>query len=75
MGMIAWTIYDHPRDFPDKFVARQFYIFGGVVRPSDRAFFADSLEELRARIHWLYPDLMPFQRNEHDEPQIVETWI
>jgi hypothetical protein len=33
VGLAMWTIYDHPKDFPEHFVARKWLITGGEDRP------------------------------------------
>lgn len=63
-----WTIYDHPLDFPDQFVARCFL----GDQPTDRYLTADTLEELR---RLLPPGLICFTRDPYDDPAIVETWF
>ena len=64
-----WTIYDHPSDYPDSYVARRFeldQLTPGVVVSSD-------LEELRA--HFIPMGLTCLTRSPEDAPQIVETWL
>jgi hypothetical protein len=70
LGM--WVIYDHPTDFPDKFVARRFYIGPRVILSSDDFVTSDTLNGVRA----LLPDgLINIGRDEHDDAKIVETWV
>lgn len=64
-----WTVYDHPSDFPDKFVARLFL----YDRPTEHAIVADSVEELRA-IFRNY-GLIALSRQPADDLVIMETWI
>lgn len=63
-----WTVYAHPSDFPDCYVARRF------VRetPTDDVLVAPTLNELRMM---LPPGLYRMPRNEFDEVNIVEVWI
>lgn len=72
--LCMWTIYDHPTDYPDQCIARQFIIDRQPL-PTPRALFADTLDELREILAFLYPGLTCFPRSPNDEPQIVETWL
>jgi hypothetical protein len=63
-----WTIYDHPKDYPNYFVVRVF--LGG--QPTDRAFLCNSLEDARKLVP---SDKFCIQRDPSDDPVIVETWI
>ena len=61
-------IYDHPTDYPDKFIARLW----DCSAPTNIIATADTLEELRAKI----PDCMvKLDRHPQDDPRIVEVWI
>jgi hypothetical protein len=73
LTLSIWTVYDHPRDYPDSWVARRVDISRqrGVVMTSEM-FLADSLEELRAL---LPPGLARIARSPMDDPKIAETWI
>lgn len=64
-----WTVYRHPRDYPDKYVARKGFVPGGATNDM---FVADSLDE----IHALLPrGLVRIPRYEADDPAIVESWL
>lgn len=68
-----WTVYDHPLDFPEHFVARMWIVDGDGQRPTDTVITAETLDALR---DWLADhNLTPLPRNAADEPQIVETWL
>lgn len=71
-----WTVYRHPTDYPDKYVARKFTVggggTGGIVRASTDMFVEDTLEDVRALIP---SGLVCLERDNRDEPHIVETWI
>jgi hypothetical protein len=68
-----WTIYDHPTDFPDNFVARRFEIAGPRPLITGDVLVARSLEALRA---WMQSrDLFCIQRTVDDDEKIVETWV
>ena len=67
-----WTIYDHPIDNPDLYVARTWTIVGGVVFAGE--FIAlDDLDQLRQRMR--LKGLVPLHRAPGDDPKIVETWL
>jgi hypothetical protein len=69
----VWTVYDHPRDHPDSFVARRHEVLaGGTTVATPDAVFAPTLEEVRAK---LPRDLVPIARSPGDDPVIVESWI
>lgn len=69
----VWTVYDHPRDCPNGFVARLHVAFSdGTTAPTKHACYAPTLEEVRA----LLPrGLACIARSPEDDPKIVETWI
>lgn len=67
-----WTVYRHPLDYPDSFVARRWDIGSGVTNVTNDMFVADTLIEVRAL---LPPGLVCMERLPHDQPQIVEVWI
>lgn len=68
----AFTIFDHPLDFPDHFVVRIFSLEDGKVLPLPFCVLKESLEACREAI----PEgLVPLDRMEEDDEKIVETWI
>lgn len=66
-----WTVYAHPRDYPDKFVARKCLVATTVQLTHDM-FVADTLAEIRSL---LPPGLMRLDRFPEDDPVIVEVWL
>lgn len=64
-----FTIYDHPADFPDRYVMRMF----DADRPTPYVALADTLEQARN----LRPDGADLcvPRAAQDDPVIVETWF
>jgi hypothetical protein len=72
--LAIWTVYDHPLDYPDKFVARRFDVDASGPRPSASVIVASDLETLR-NILAFEMHLTCLSRNEEDEPQIVESWL
>jgi hypothetical protein len=70
-----WTVYSHPSDFPDDYVAREFLIRAGQdPQPTDSVIICASLDLLR---HTMLVDmrLTVITRSPGDEPQIVESWL
>lgn len=63
-----WVVYRHPKDFPDKFVARRFIL----DKPTQEIKTAESLDEIR---NMLPLGLICFERHPTDDAVIVETWI
>ncbi|QSM01283.1 hypothetical protein QDA08_gp89 [Microbacterium phage NoodlelyBoi] len=71
-GIWAYTIYDHPSDYPEKFVLRAWLIKDGMVTAYEPVGLADTLEDARA----LVPNgRRPIARLQDDDPCIVESWI
>jgi hypothetical protein len=75
--MSTWVIYDHPRDFPNKFVARRHDIYRGDPEPhaSEEYVTADTLDEIRELIYAKNPNLCCLPRFENDDKNIVEVWL
>jgi len=67
-----WTVYDHPRDMPDCFVARLFLVKAGAMEVTGIFRAAPTLDEVRAMLPL---GLYRLPRSENDEPQIVEVWL
>jgi hypothetical protein len=73
-ALAMWTVYKHPKDYPDVFVARRFDVDAEGPKPSSSVIVAEDLDTLR--------DILAFQmhltclsRNAEDDPVIVETWL
>jgi hypothetical protein len=75
LGLLnVWTVYDHPRDFPDNFVARRFETGGGEPEPvvtSD--VLVGDLKTMRETFE--QAGLVCLMRSEGDDAKIVETWM
>lgn len=71
-GLSIWTIYDHPTDIPDYFVARRSIVSSVIVVTNDMLHSTD-LDELRAEL--LARGLTKLARFPEDDPKIVETWL
>lgn len=68
-GLSIWVVYDHPRDFPDVFVARRFE----NERPTENILIALDIDILRRQFATC--GLVRLARADSDDPVIVETWI
>ena len=73
-ALAMWTVYDHPKDYPDKFVARRFDVDASGPRPSASVIIMDDLDDLRDILAYDM-HLTCLSRSPEDEPQIVETWL
>jgi len=72
LAISQWVIYDHPRDYPDKFVMRRWEIGRGLVMATDDMALADTLEEARAQVP---AGRYRLEREADDDPVIVEMWL
>lgn len=70
--LTTWTIYDHPSDHPEGYVARRWVIIDGVAK-ADAAVTSDSLAVLRFNMQ--REGRVCIDRAPEDDPVIVETWI
>lgn len=70
-----WVVYEHPKDFPNQFVARRHLIDQGKSIPTTDVFLSEDIYELRTRLRTEYPGLVCLARNPKDDLVIVETWI
>jgi len=64
-----WVVYDHPKDFPTKFVARKY----NAETPTGNIILSDNLGELRNLIPEKYNTHL--MRNYADDPTIMELWL
>lgn len=68
----VWTVYDHPHDYPNSFVARLFIVRGGADYATNQVIEAATLDELHAQ---LPPGLYRMPRDPMDDEKIMEVWI
>lgn len=74
-GLDIWVIYDHPDDFPTQFVLRRHVVtIDGATYATGEAYGCDSLEPLRWHVREDL-GLTCLTRTEHDDPNILETWV
>jgi len=69
-----WTVYDHPLDYPDKYVARLFETDANGSRPTESIIIADDLDMLRNTLCFEM-HLTCLTRNPEDDAKIVEVWL
>jgi hypothetical protein len=73
--MEMYVVYERPKDYPQHFVLRKWYIGAVEGEPlPDAEWFvlADTLAAIRTHIPLGFIRL---ERDPNDEPQIVESWI
>ena len=73
MVAVMVAVYDHPKDFPDSYVARAHFVDRGRHWPSPDIFIARAkLEEVRAAIP---AGMHRMNRQPTDDPCIMETYL
>lgn len=68
-----WVVYDHPKDYPDWFVARKWNVGAEGEAPTDEVMRHNELDGLRETLDFMGYTCL--QREEGDDPCIVETWL
>jgi hypothetical protein len=71
--MPMWTVYDHPSDHPESFVARQHLAGDGKSTATPYQLTTDNIETIRMVLR--HAGLTPIERDPKDDAKIVETWI
>lgn len=69
-----WTVYDRPKDYPNSFVARRFLIDAYGAKPTESIIISDNLRVLRNILAYEM-HLTCLNREQGDDPNIVESWI
>lgn len=70
-----WVVYDHPTDFPSKWVVRRWTIGPGVMNCDSEVHLFDSLDAARAHVFGVYPGAYRLDRQPDDDPNICEVWL
>lgn len=71
-----WTIYDHPKDYPNQFIARASYLNrAGKLVITQSIILGETLEEVREQVQKQDPFLTRMARDKNDDPVIVEVWL
>jgi hypothetical protein len=77
--MIQYTIYANPIDYPGRYIVRRWHIDGTPPEGyrSDPVPMANvaTLEEARAEVQRIDPNLVRLARDPTDDPAIVEVWL
>jgi len=68
-ALVMWTIYDHPSDWPNFYVARKWI----GEEPMNVVLLDADLDRLRETL--ARKGLVKLMRNEGDDPVILETWL
>lgn len=68
-ALTIWTIYDHPTDYPNHFVARRFE----YDRATAEVMTSSNLDGLRAKM--TARGLICLARHPADDAKIVEVWL
>lgn len=71
--LIMWTVYDHPRDFPNNFVARRWLITAAGPKATDDVVVMAKLDSFRAAMQRCGRVCLP--RRPNDDPVILEVWL
>ena len=70
--LLIWTVYDHPLDYPEWFVARPQIILPKLPPAFPMHLMTRDLEALRSAL----PDgLTRMDRLPDDDPCVIETWV
>lgn len=67
-----WTIYWNPKDYPELYVVRKFFVAGGIVTPGAVGAVTKNLDVARASIP---PECVRISPEPNDDQVIVESWI
>ncbi len=68
-----WTVFDHPTDLPDFYVARLSTITRGVIEVTENVVMSTELEKVQDTMRDLGLTRLP--RMDGDDPKILETWV
>lgn len=70
--LVIWAIYDHPKDYPDHYIARKWLVTKEGSKPTEVILADVNLESLRK---CLPAGLYCLPRQENDDPVLIETWL
>ena len=72
--MLQYVIYDHPTDYPDMFVIREWEIAkNGSIIPKQIVFKSFDVDVVRGYLRMR--GLINIGRYKNDDPKILEVWI
>ena len=67
-----WVVYDHPKDYPDSYVARRWETNADGARATE-SLVTGTLESVRETLIEMH--LTPLSRSPADDLKIVEIWL
>lgn len=71
--LTMWTVYDHPRDFPNNYVARKFLVDADGPRPQEQILVCPHVDKIRATL--AADGFVCLPRLPDDDPTIIEVWV
>lgn len=69
-----WTVYEHPDDFPDNYVARRFEVLAGEVNATDQVIVTNSLPALQQHLRQYHGELHAVPVLADDDCKVIEVW-
>lgn len=71
--LYMWTVYDHPKDFPHNYVAREWAITAEGTHSTGRLIVGPTLPPLQQALE--QRGLVKLMRHPSDDSVILETWL
>ena len=71
-GLPMWVVYDHPKDYPDSYVARLWEAHADGPKMTE-SLVIGTLESIRETLTEMH--LIPMPRSPADDLKIVEIWL
>lgn len=71
--LAIWTVYDHPTDHPEFFIARKSLVTAKGAVMTDETLHSISLETLQSEMR--HRGLRRMAPHPSDDPVIVEVWM
>lgn len=68
-----WVVYDHPKDYPEGFIARRHEVVAGGSRPTDDTIKNADLALIQRELKM--SGLYRLDRALNDDPCILEVWL
>jgi hypothetical protein len=69
-----WVVYDHPKDFPDGFIARLWTVGrGGRIEATNSIITTEDVGEIRKYL--IAQGYIRMPRHPNDDPCILEVWL
>lgn len=71
--LAVWVVYDHPRDFPDVYVARKHIASVSGNTATEETLVSPDLNVLREALE--AKGFVHLSRDPNDDPVILEVWL